>query len=141
MEKRRLNGLPDKDETTSSKRKKISAPAIEPERSGRSDVSSDSSDSANEQSAEEMEEQIAATQDTRLKTFKDLGIIDELCDACSRLGYKAPTAVQRECIPVALEGHDIIGLAETGSGKTAAFAIPILQGMDRLLSGSRDYLN
>lgn len=62
------------------------------------------------------------------KSFKDLGIIDSLCEACDTLGYKAPTPIQAESIPVALQGRDLIGLAETGSGKTAAFALPILQG-------------
>lgn len=61
-------------------------------------------------------------------TFSQLGIIDSLCDACTALGYKAPTPIQAESIPLALEGRDLIGLAETGSGKTAAFALPILQG-------------
>ncbi|PMD22270.1 DEAD-domain-containing protein [Hyaloscypha hepaticicola] len=63
------------------------------------------------------------------KTFKDLGIIDSLCDACAALGYKAPTPIQAQSIPLALEGRDLIGLAETGSGKTAAFALPILQAL------------
>lgn len=63
-----------------------------------------------------------------IKSFKDLGIIDSLCEACTALGYKAPTPIQTESIPLALEGRDLIGLAETGSGKTAAFALPILQG-------------
>ena len=63
-----------------------------------------------------------------MKSFKDLGVIDSLCDACTALGYKAPTPIQNEAIPLALEGRDLIGLAETGSGKTAAFALPILQG-------------
>ncbi len=62
------------------------------------------------------------------KSFADLGIIDSLCDACAALGYKAPTPIQAESIPIALQGRDIVGLAETGSGKTAAFALPILQG-------------
>ena len=62
------------------------------------------------------------------KSFQDLGIIDSLCDACAALGYKAPTPIQNEAIPLALQGRDLIGLAETGSGKTAAFALPILQG-------------
>lgn len=63
------------------------------------------------------------------KNFKDLGIIDQLVEACDALGYKAPTPIQAEAVPLALQGRDLIGLAETGSGKTAAFALPILQGM------------
>lgn len=62
------------------------------------------------------------------KTFEELGIIDSLCEACTALGYKTPTPIQKEAIPLALQGRDLIGLAETGSGKTAAFALPILQG-------------
>nr|PVC51225.1 ATP-dependent RNA helicase [Theileria orientalis] len=60
-------------------------------------------------------------------TFEDLGVSPELCRACKQLGWKRPTKIQVEAIPVALQGKDIIGLAETGSGKTAAFTIPILQ--------------
>jgi ATP-dependent RNA helicase DDX47/RRP3 len=62
-------------------------------------------------------------------TFKDLGIVDVLCEACESLGWKHPSKIQIEAIPVALEGKDIIGLAETGSGKTGAFALPILQAL------------
>ena len=63
------------------------------------------------------------------KTFQDLGVIESLCDACKALGYKRATPIQAESIPLALGGRDIIGLAETGSGKTAAFALPILQAL------------
>ncbi len=63
------------------------------------------------------------------KSFQELGIIDSLCDACTALGYKKPTPIQNEAIPLALQGRDLIGLAETGSGKTAAFALPILQAL------------
>lgn len=63
------------------------------------------------------------------KTFADLGIIDSLCEACTELKFHRPTKIQADAIPHALEGRDLIGLAETGSGKTAAFALPILQGL------------
>ncbi|KAI1322785.1 DEAD-domain-containing protein [Xylariaceae sp. FL0255] len=66
---------------------------------------------------------------TAPKTFKELGIVDELCDACTSLNYKHATPIQEKSIPVALAGRDIIGLAETGSGKTAAFVLPILQAL------------
>ncbi|XP_008559154.1 probable ATP-dependent RNA helicase DDX47 [Microplitis demolitor] len=62
-------------------------------------------------------------------TWKDLGIVDSLCKACEELKWPAPTKIQREAIPLTLQGKDVIGLAETGSGKTAAFALPILQGL------------
>ncbi|KAF9975421.1 ribosomal RNA processing protein [Actinomortierella ambigua] len=63
------------------------------------------------------------------KTFADLGLMQALVDACNQLNFKAPTEIQRESIPWALQGRDIIGLAQTGSGKTAAFALPILQAL------------
>ena len=49
--------------------------------------------------------------------------------ACTKLKWKAPTDIQRESVPVALQGRDIIGLAKTGSGKTGAFVLPILQAL------------
>lgn len=69
------------------------------------------------------------TKDTKEKqvTFESLGIIPQICEACERLKFKAPSEIQAKSIPIALEGRDIIGLAQTGSGKTAAFSIPILQ--------------
>lgn len=62
-------------------------------------------------------------------TFKSIGVCDELCDRLAELGYKHPTKIQKETITYALKGHDLIGIAETGSGKTAAFAVPILQNL------------
>eukprot|EP01041_Mallomonas_annulata_P014242 gene14242-30307_t len=63
------------------------------------------------------------------KTFAELGVVKPLCDAISGLGWTVPTDIQRDSLPEALNGRDIIGLAETGSGKTGAFAIPILQAL------------
>lgn len=59
--------------------------------------------------------------------FTDLGIAGWLLRTLSELGLKKPTPVQANCIPKILEGRDVLGLAQTGSGKTAAFALPILQ--------------
>ncbi len=59
--------------------------------------------------------------------FEGLGLRTELLGALTTLGYEEPTPIQRETIPVLLEGHDLVGQAATGTGKTAAFALPILQ--------------
>ncbi|KAJ7096381.1 P-loop containing nucleoside triphosphate hydrolase protein [Mycena epipterygia] len=60
-------------------------------------------------------------------SFKSLGLIDPLLEALEQVNYTNPTEIQVEALPHALEGRDIIGVASTGSGKTAAFALPILQ--------------
>jgi ATP-dependent RNA helicase DeaD len=60
-------------------------------------------------------------------SFADLGLRPELLNALSDLGYEEPTPIQREAIPPLLEGRDLIGQAATGTGKTAAFALPIVQ--------------
>lgn len=62
-------------------------------------------------------------------SWEEMGLIDTLCEACKALKWKAPSKIQREAIPLALQGKDVIGLAETGSGKTGAFALPILQAL------------
>ncbi|XP_030450976.1 DEAD-box ATP-dependent RNA helicase 10-like isoform X3 [Syzygium oleosum] len=70
-----------------------------------------------------------AEEKEEVKTFKELGICEQLLEACETLGWKNPTKIQVEAIPHALEGKDMIGLAQTGSGKTGAFALPILQAL------------
>lgn len=60
-------------------------------------------------------------------TFKSLGIIDPILKAIEAEGYSHPTPIQEKSIPVLLKGKDLLGCAQTGTGKTAAFAIPILQ--------------
>src|SRR5712672_3585191 len=60
-------------------------------------------------------------------SFSALGLHPELTDVVSALGYEEPTPVQRETIPLLLDGRDLLGQAETGTGKTAAFALPMLQ--------------
>ena len=63
------------------------------------------------------------------KSFKDLGLCEQLLEACDRMNWKYPSKIQAEAIPHALDGKDLIGLALTGSGKTGAFALPILQSL------------
>lgn len=70
-----------------------------------------------------------AWDDEHATTFADLGLCEELLQACEELGWKKPSHIQRQAIPIALKNRDIIGLAETGSGKTAAFALPCLNAL------------
>src|SRR5688500_14159875 len=63
-------------------------------------------------------------------TFRDLGLQAALCARCESLGYTEPTPIQKQAIPVVLAGGDVIGTAETGTGKTAAFMLPILQKLN-----------
>ncbi|HWK30221.1 MAG TPA: DEAD/DEAH box helicase [Solirubrobacter sp.] len=59
--------------------------------------------------------------------FADLGLRDEVLTALSTLGYEEPTPIQQEAIPLLVDGRDVLGQAATGTGKTAAFALPIIQ--------------
>ncbi len=61
--------------------------------------------------------------------FSELGLQPALVRVCESLGYKEPTPIQRQAIPVVLSGSDLIGCAETGTGKTAAFLLPTIQRM------------
>src|SRR5690606_36830670 len=72
-----------------------------------------------------------------IMTFENLNIIAPILEALKTEGYTTPTPIQVQTIPLALEGKDILGCAQTGTGKTAAFAIPIIQ----LMSHDRTHLN
>lgn len=67
-------------------------------------------------------------------SFADLGLPTSLVSVLSAVGYESPSPIQRQTIPVLLEGHDLIGQAQTGTGKTAAFALPMLSKIDVSLS-------
>lgn len=63
-------------------------------------------------------------------TFSDLGLHASIIQALNDLGYEKPSPIQAECIPHLLNGRDVLGMAQTGSGKTAAFSLPLLNNLD-----------
>jgi ATP-dependent RNA helicase RhlE len=63
--------------------------------------------------------------------FSELGLSEPLCRALAAAGYTQPTPIQTRAIPLLLEGRDLLGIAQTGTGKTAAFALPILQRLGK----------
>ena len=65
-----------------------------------------------------------------MTTFKDLGLSAPIQQAIDELGFQDPTPIQEQAIPELLGGHDVIGQAQTGTGKTAAFGLPLLQYLD-----------
>ncbi|MCR6659091.1 MAG: DEAD/DEAH box helicase [Asticcacaulis sp.] len=73
------------------------------------------------------------------KLFSDLGLASTLLIQLEKAGYTTPTPIQAQAIPILLDGHDLLGIAQTGTGKTAAFALPILQKLlsDRKMPAPR----
>ena len=65
--------------------------------------------------------------------FKELNLIKPLLQALDDQGYETPTPIQAQAIPLLLEGRDVLGCAQTGTGKTAAFALPVLQHISQAL--------
>ncbi|GAB4032121.1 MAG: DEAD/DEAH box helicase [Elusimicrobiota bacterium] len=65
-------------------------------------------------------------------TFGDLGIVPELLKALENLNFKTPTPIQHKAIPACISGNDMVGIAQTGTGKTIAFLIPMIQRLSRL---------
>lgn len=65
--------------------------------------------------------------DTEQTSFNGLGIAPRLMEILDKQGFKTPTPIQRQSIPIAIEGKDLIGIAQTGTGKTLAFGVPMLQ--------------
>ncbi|MBX9586476.1 MAG: DEAD/DEAH box helicase [Gammaproteobacteria bacterium] len=70
------------------------------------------------------------TTSTPIITFDKLGLNPKLLPSLANQGYELPTHIQAECIPIMLSGRDLLGQASTGTGKTAAFALPILSNLD-----------
>lgn len=70
-------------------------------------------------------------------TFQDLNLLQNIQHALSDEGYTTPTPIQQQAIPIILEGNDLVGCAQTGTGKTAAFAIPILNTLHRIVGSAQ----
>ncbi len=68
-------------------------------------------------------------------SFASLGISEERSSYLETIGFSEPTAIQVEAIPHILSGRDVVGLAQTGTGKTAAFSLPILEQLDTSAKG------
>lgn len=80
--------------------------------------------------AESTEASPAGGDDAPGVTFADMGLAPAVAKAVQDVGYEVPSAIQEATIPLVLEGRDVVGLAQTGTGKTAAFALPILSLID-----------
>ncbi|MFT5757500.1 MAG: ATP-dependent RNA helicase RhlE [Alteromonadaceae bacterium] len=66
-----------------------------------------------------------------MSEFKEFSLLESIIDRVTLKGYKQPTPIQKECIPALINGHDLLGIAQTGTGKTAAFSLPIINNFGR----------
>ncbi|NLA55056.1 MAG: DEAD/DEAH box helicase [Corynebacterium humireducens] len=96
------------------------------------------SDNADNENTAEADETVADADDKNEASedkgkgngFDNLGLPDAVLNAVQKVGYETPSAIQAQTIPVLMQGNDVVGLAQTGTGKTAAFALPILARID-----------
>ena len=88
---------------------------------------------AEEEIAEESDDELAEDTepaDEALVTFEDLGLADEVLEAIKAMNYETPSPIQAKAIPALLQGGNLLGTAQTGTGKTAAFSLPLLSRLD-----------
>ena len=72
-----------------------------------------------------------------MTTFKELQLIEPIQKALEAQGYETPTPIQQQAIPHVLQGKDLFGCAQTGTGKTAAFAIPIINDIHKIVGSAK----
>ncbi|MFP7366110.1 DEAD/DEAH box helicase [Corynebacterium callunae] len=91
-------------------------------------------ENVNEDSSEDVTPSSNESSSTEVKTgFDALGLPEQILNAVRKVGYETPSPIQEQTIPILMQGQDVVGLAQTGTGKTAAFALPILSRIDKSL--------
>nr|MBC8350069.1 DEAD/DEAH box helicase [Verrucomicrobiota bacterium] len=80
-------------------------------------------------------EDTGSSSEQAVATFSDLPLSPEIREAIEAIGYETPSPIQAEAIPYLAEGRDLLGVAQTGTGKTAAFALPLLSNLDTKAGG------
>ncbi|BAC18069.1 DEAD/DEAH box helicase [Corynebacterium efficiens YS-314] len=89
-------------------------------------------ENVNEDSSEDVTQSSHESSSTEASTgFDALGLPQQVLDAVRKVGFETPSPIQAQTIPVLMDGHDVVGLAQTGTGKTAAFALPVLSRIDK----------
>ncbi len=125
---------PDEDNVSESQENSqvVEASAVADEDDSRVADTSEPTDSAaeNENQADNVEETVSDSEGDQGPSFDTLGLPKAVLKAISKVGFETPSPIQAQTIPVLLEGHDVLGLAQTGTGKTAAFALPILSQIE-----------
>lgn len=111
-----------KKKLASNNKNKEEKHVLKPESDNESDNEEETKENGSNAPTEQEEENLK-------KSFKDFGLKDDILEALEQLNFDKPTPIQAQSLGPAIEGRDIIGIAQTGSGKTAAFAIPILQAL------------
>ncbi|GAA2546106.1 DEAD/DEAH box helicase [Neomicrococcus aestuarii] len=122
-------------EETATEQVSVEAPAqevpVQEAASEQAPAAQDRTESASDESSEKRSKKDAPKDDAEV-TFADLGIDGRVLTALLEVGYEKPSPIQAATIPLLLEGNDVVGLAQTGTGKTAAFAVPALSKMAEL---------
>ena len=109
-------------------KKSCAEPIVEQEMPGQAGHDSMATEeSADQDSSDDSDEEPG---DEALVTFEDLGLADEVLEAIKAMGYETPSPIQAKAIPALLQGGNLLGTAQTGTGKTAAFSLPLLSRLD-----------
>ena len=113
------------DDDYAESKKDCAEPVIEqemPDQVGHDNIIDENSDDEQAEDAEPADE--------ALVTFEDLGLSDEVLEAIKAMNYETPSPIQAKAIPALLQGGNLLGTAQTGTGKTAAFSLPLLSRLD-----------